>query len=322
MTPDNTFLRDILHAVRNNSHVIDKITISRTYHQIGSKVSVPKTHQLNGQNPDIRLGDDCAAIPDGMGGYLLFASEGIIDSFLNRDPWFAGYSAVMVNISDILSMGGLPTAVTDVVWGRDEADIDEIWAGMKAASKAYDVPIVGGHTCYNSEYKALAVSIVGSAKNILSSFNATVGQRLLMAVDLEGSYFKEYPFWNASTTATASSLLRKKHLMQTIASRRLATAAKDISMGGLFGTLAMLGHTSNVGFEVVFHKIIDAPDGDWIKWLTSFPSFGFILTCDPKNVEQIVAIFGNENVKCEDIGRVIPERQIVVQSMNSSIKFL
>ena len=42
-----------------------------------------------------RLGDDCAAIPDGD-GWLLFAAEGMLPSFIADDPWFAGYSAVMV----------------------------------------------------------------------------------------------------------------------------------------------------------------------------------------------------------------------------------
>ena len=36
-----------------------------------------------------RVGDDCAAIPDGD-GYLLLAIEGFINDFVAADPWFAG----------------------------------------------------------------------------------------------------------------------------------------------------------------------------------------------------------------------------------------
>ncbi|MBL7237979.1 MAG: hypothetical protein JJK57_15665, partial [Komagataeibacter hansenii] len=65
---------------------------------------------LKPANPDaIRLGDDCAAIPDGN-GYLLLASEGFQDSFVRSMPWFAGYCGVMVNVSDIAAMGGRPVA--------------------------------------------------------------------------------------------------------------------------------------------------------------------------------------------------------------------
>ena len=56
---------------------------------------------------NIALGDDCAAIPDPVGGgHLLFAAEGMLPAFVESDPWFAGYSAVMVNLSDIAAMGG------------------------------------------------------------------------------------------------------------------------------------------------------------------------------------------------------------------------
>src|SRR5258707_1510679 len=63
----------------------------------------------------IRLGDDCAAIPDND-GFLLFAGEGMLESFVADDPWFAGYSAVMVNLSDIAAMGGRPLAIVDILW--------------------------------------------------------------------------------------------------------------------------------------------------------------------------------------------------------------
>ena len=62
----------------------------------------------------IRVGDDCAAIPDGD-GHLLFAAEGFISAFVDADPWFAGWCGVMVNLSDVAAMGGRPIAVVDVV---------------------------------------------------------------------------------------------------------------------------------------------------------------------------------------------------------------
>lgn len=321
MVVEEVLVADIIKEVRANPYVIDKINISKTYDKLGGSVSLPKTHWKDGVNPSLELGDDCTAIPDGYGGYTLFAAEGMIDSFLTMDPWFAGYSAIMVNISDILAMGGIPTAVTDVIWGKDEADIDEIWEGMKVASHAYDVPIVGGHTCYNSESKALAVSIIGTAQKLLTSFDAIPDQRVLMAVDMTGHYYKDYPFWNASTTANREALLSKKRIMSVIANQELATAAKDISMGGLLGTLSMVAHTSKVGFEIHFQQIIKAPGEDWVKWLTAFPSFGYILTCHAKNVDQIINIFEKEQVVCQAIGKVISDRGIYIQSIENLIKF-
>lgn len=63
-------------------------------------------------NNQIKVGDDCAAIPDGD-GYLLLAAEGIWHVLVETDPWFAGWYAVMVNVSDIAAMGGTAIAIAD-----------------------------------------------------------------------------------------------------------------------------------------------------------------------------------------------------------------
>src|ERR1700692_3866395 len=153
-------LKGIIDKIMANQSVIDKINIAGTHLNIGNDV-IYTDPLVTGKHHVIPIGDDCAAIPDGQGGYLLFAGEGMISSFAETSPWFAGYSAVMVNISDVCAMGGLPLAVTDVIWLQDESSGKEIWAGMKAASEAYGIPIVGGHTCYRSEKKHLAVSVLG-----------------------------------------------------------------------------------------------------------------------------------------------------------------
>ena len=75
---------------------------------------------------DVRLGDDCAAIPDGD-RYLLLAAEGMLPSFVADDPWFAGYSAVMVNISDVAAMGGHAIAVVDILWSGAGETSEAIW---------------------------------------------------------------------------------------------------------------------------------------------------------------------------------------------------
>lgn len=53
--------------------------------------------RLIGDGEAIRLGDDCAAIPD-ENGYLLLAAEGMAPSLITQDPWFAGWCSVLVNV--------------------------------------------------------------------------------------------------------------------------------------------------------------------------------------------------------------------------------
>src|ERR1700761_5228268 len=79
----------------------------------------------------IRVGDDCAAIPDGD-GYLLLAIEGFMNEFVAADPWFAGWCGVMVNLSDIAAMGGRPIAVVDAVWAQGEDQAVPVIEGLRA----------------------------------------------------------------------------------------------------------------------------------------------------------------------------------------------
>jgi AIR synthase-related protein len=299
-------LRQLIDQITGAQSVKDKLNIARTHQAIGGTVDFTDPFGGGGTGGGgaipITVGDDCAAIPDGNGAYLLFAAEGIITPFLEDAPWFAGYSAVMVNISDVCSMGGLPLAVTDVVWLKDETDGKEVWAGMLAASEAYGVPIVGGHTCYRSEKRHLAVSVIGKARKLLTSYDAEAGDELLMAVDLNGAYFGGYPFWDASTGADATHLRKTMRLPYEIAEAGLSGVAKDISMGGVIGTLAMLLHSSAKGACLQLENIPRPAGTPWEKWLISFPSFGYLLTAKSEKAGKIKELFANASIACETIG--------------------
>ncbi|MGB8290799.1 MAG: AIR synthase related protein, partial [Rhizobium ruizarguesonis] len=143
--------------------------------------------RLGLQGQQIAVGDDCAALPDGD-DYLLFAIEGFMNEFVAADPWFAGWCGVMVNISDIVAMGGRPIAVVDAVWANGEAGATPVLEGMRAASSAFGVPIVGGHTNIRSERGQLSVAILGRAKKLLTSFDAKAGDVLVAAIDHRGRY--------------------------------------------------------------------------------------------------------------------------------------
>ncbi|MVM28516.1 sll0787 family AIR synthase-like protein [Spirosoma sp. HMF4905] len=303
-------LQRIIEQVLSQRSVRDKLAIDQTYSTLGDYVSYQDPFDRS--EHQIFLGDDCAVIPDGHGDHLLFSSEGIITSFLEAAPWFAGYSSIMVNISDICSMGGLPMAVTDVLWLKDQEQGTLIWEGMMAASIAYGVPIVGGHTCYHTESRHLAVSILGKAKKLLESKAARQSETLLMAVDMNGSYYQNYPFWNASTTADPAHLRANLSLMYELANRGLSVAAKDISMGGIIGTLAMFVKASGVGAELYLDQIPKPEGVDWEKWLVSFPSFGYLFTCKPGDENTCIDLFTSHTIQCNAIGNIIENQQIVV----------
>ena len=305
-----THLAQIVDSVIRSNAVQDKIQICRSFEPAQAVTSV-------------RLGDDCAAIPESDGSYLLLAAEGLMDSFVDDDPWFAGYSAVMINISDICAMGGRPTAVVDVIWTPDYERTEAIWEGMGCAARDYGVPIVGGHTTItrNENPVRLAASIVGRAKSLMTSFDARPGDILLMAVDLNGSYRGDKPFWNASLGTPSSKLRENIGLLPEIAENGWCRAAKDISNGGVIGTLIMLLECSGVGAELNLDELPMPPDASLEKWLLSFPSFGYLLSVSSDNRQVVSKLFSDHGLCCKKIGEITPsgglalslggERQII-----------
>ncbi|AUX38303.1 MULTISPECIES: sll0787 family AIR synthase-like protein [Sorangium] len=262
------------------------------------------------------LGDDCAAIPDGD-GYLLLAAEGIWPTFLEGDPRFAGYSAVMVNVSDVYAMGGRPIAVVDVVWGTSAGALEPVWEGMVAASRAYGVPIVGGHTSARSPYNALAVAIAGRARRLITSFAARPGDVLVAAIDLRGRMHAEHPFWNASTGTDPARLRGDLEVLPALAEAGLCDAGKDISMGGVAGTLLMLLETSGVGAVLDVAAVPrpgDVRDPSLARWLLAFPSYGFLLSVRPDAAGAVLAAFARRGIASAAVGAVDGSRRLTLEA--------
>lgn len=256
----------------------------------------------------IANGDDTAALPDDQ-GFVLFAAEGMRPEFVASDPWFAGFSSVMVNLSDIAAMGGRPWAVVDVLFSG-ASDNEKILLGMREASRSFGVPIVGGHTTRVAGESALAVAVVGRARRLISSFRARPGQSLLAAFDLRGSFRGASTQFDAATSASAEQLRRNLRVLPDLAEAELVSAGKDVSMAGLCGSLAMLLETSRVGARLNLESIPAPPDADPLRWLSAFPSFGFVLTTEPERAAEVCARFDAAGVACHVVGEVDASRRL------------
>ncbi|MBF2075457.1 MAG: sll0787 family AIR synthase-like protein [Synechococcales cyanobacterium C42_A2020_086] len=269
---------------------------------------------------NVLVGDDCAAIPDGE-GYLLLAAEGMSPALVEHEPWFAGWCAVMVNLSDIAAMGGRPIALVDTIWSGSSEMTQPLWQGMQAAAQAYGVAIVGGHTNHHSPYNALSVAILGRATRLISSFAARPGDTLLMAVDLNGALYRQYSFWNAATEADPQRLRQTVQILPTLADAGLCDAGKDISMGGIVGTLLMLLETSGCGAVLNLPQIPRPDSVPLERWLLCFPSFGFLLSVRPSQVAVVQAHFQQQQIACAAIGQITNSQQLWLQDDTDRLLF-
>jgi uncharacterized protein len=266
-------------------------------------------HQAGGDafegSGKVRLGDDCAVIPNPTGtGHLLFAAEGMLESFVEDDPWFAGYSAVMVSLTDIAAMGGRPIALTDVMWTPADEVSRQIWDGIQEAAWSYGVPVVGGHKSHTGPGKAaVSAAVLGHAGDrLITSFDARPGDHLVIAVDMRGAYRGDKPFWNCSTTSSPERLRTGLELLPALVEKGLCRAGRRISHGGIIGSLAVLCQCSKLGAILDLEDLPCPMDVEIERWLVSFPSYGFLLAISPEDVGSTLSHFATTRITCREIG--------------------
>jgi AIR synthase-related protein len=292
MTIGTEALSRLAAGIREGRGLAAKAEIARATERLG----------LSGASA-VPVGDDCAAIPEGD-GYLLLAIEGFINGFVERDPWFAGWCGVMVNVSDVAAMGGRPIAVVDAVWAEGDAAARPVLEGMRAASERFGVPVVGGHVNLSCDHGQLAVAVLGRARRLLTSFDAEPGDRLVAAIDLRGRYREPFDNWEAATDAPSERLAGDLALLPEIAEAGLSRAAKDISQAGIVGTAAMLAECSGVGARIDLDAVPRPVGVALDQWLRSFPSFGYLLSVRPANVAAVLSRFVARGIAAADIGAI------------------
>ncbi|MEP3442061.1 MAG: sll0787 family AIR synthase-like protein [Sulfitobacter sp.] len=290
---------------------------------VTSKTDIAATVAALGLSPETtgRPGDDCAALPDDNGGWTLFAGEGFIPGFVNADPWFAGWCGVMVNISDVLAMGGTPTAVVNAIWAPDAKAAQPVLAGMAAAAQAYGVPIVGGHSNLGADELNLSVTILGHAKQLMTSFDAAPEEVLICAIDHRGAYRAPFDNWQAALDAPHQRLRDDAALLARLAATGMVTACKDISQAGIPGTALMLAECSGAGVEIDVASIPLPPDVPLAQWMRSFPSFGFLMTTTAENAASVIQTFTDRDICAAPIGRVTTGSKVTLSANGHSALF-
>lgn len=249
-------------------------------------------------------GDDCAVLPWGE-EYLLLASDGIW-SKLASDPFWVGYCSVLVNVNDVYAMGGKPLALVNVLSVREE-DTSEITQGIEAGCEKFRVPMVGGHI-HPGTSTSVAVSILGRAQMIMTSFGARPGEKVVLALDLDGRQYRTFLNWDSTSMKSSEEVLYRLEALNIIAQEEMATSCKDVSNPGILGSLGMLLETSRVGALIDVEKI-PAPV-DISTFVKMYPGYGFVLTVKPEYTEEVVTLFEDHCISAHVIGEIIPEKRM------------
>jgi selenophosphate synthetase-related protein len=260
-------------------------------------------------------GDDGAVVPMGAAvpmadrevegatpqpGYVIACGEALLPAFVARDPFGAGFAAVLANVNDLAAMGATPRGIVDTIVGS--ADIArEALRGMHAASLMYDVPLVGGHLTLHDGEPALSAFGIGHAESVLSLTHVAVGQSLIVGSCTQGTMRTDFPFFR-SFDERGNNMAGDVRVLAEVARSGACVAAKDVSMAGLVGSLAMLLEWSRLGVRLDLDLLPRPTDVAMAAWLTCFPAYSFLL-CSPSGREhEVLAAFQARGLEAAVVG--------------------
>jgi selenophosphate synthetase-related protein len=244
-------------------------------------------------------GDDGAVVAD-QGMSMVVGGEAILPSFVAADPYGAGVAAVTTNLNDLAAMGAWPLALVDTITGPREI-IRQVLEGMRWASGLYQVPVVGGHLTVTDGPPGLSAFGLGRAERALSAQYARAGQALLVGCCIEGQMRPDFPFF-PSFDERGTELAGDVRLLAEGAAAGWVAAAKDVSMAGLVGSLAMLLECNKLGVRVDLDAL-PVPAGVTVEnWITCFPCLAFLLCVPPGREADCLAAFDRRGLAAAAVG--------------------
>ncbi|MFD4605171.1 MSMEG_0567/sll0787 family protein [Streptomyces sp. NPDC058464] len=221
------------------------------------------------------VGDDGAPVP---GTDVIAACDAIVPSMVERDPDWAGWCSVLVNVNDLAAMGAAPVGLLDALGAKDASHAARVLAGLVRAAGAYGVAVLGGHTQLGVP-AALSVTALGRTRHPVPGGGGRPGHAVRLTADLGGGWRPGYRGhqWDSTTHRRTDEL---RAMTRAVAAARPA-AAKDVSMAGIAGTLGMLAEAS--GCRAVLDMAAvprpgAATPGDW---LTCFPGYAMLTADEP-----------------------------------------
>jgi thiamine-monophosphate kinase len=212
----------------------------------------------------IGIGDDAACLRLPPQSELLVSTDTLVAKVHFLDTWDAydiAYRAVMVNVSDIIAMGGTPAWLTLALTlpDQDEAWLKRYSLGLNAALQKYQVALVGGDMTRGP--LSMTPTILGFAPQgkAVRRQGAKVGDRIYLSGEL-GAAALAVASLDKTLAANDKKVLMEKLLHPnpclawSLLLQDYANAAIDIS-DGLSADLHHLCTASKVGAYLSLEKI-------------------------------------------------------------------
>lgn len=143
------------------------------------------------------IGDDAAVIACNSKKELVVTTDLLLENVhfdLSYMPLkHLGYKAVVVNLSDVYAMNAEPTQITVSIAVSNRFPVEaleELYAGITAASNVYNVDVVGGDTTSSTTGLMISITALGvvDKNNAILRSGAGVNDLLVVSGDLGAAY--------------------------------------------------------------------------------------------------------------------------------------
>ena len=315
-------LDDIAEYIKSNKNIIEKADISPFVQSINeNSYKSPRVFS--------DIGQDSAAIKNNSDMLTLLTTDRIKTSYIENFPLGAGFSSILVGVDDVYACGGKPLAVSIIISFKDQIVGQKMIDGICKGSKLFQVPIVRGHTNIK-EFNELSSTVIGEIKRdeYISATNAQDKDEIILAVDFSGKVGRASKLhWDTVTHKSSEEVLNKRKAMNEIAKLKIVNSAKDISNGGIFGTILQLIKYSKVGADINIEKIVIPPiliekSYNLETFIQMYLTTSYILTAPEETSQDVVKIFNDHNMSATIIGRIRSEQELNINDGKNSIRVL
>jgi len=266
----------------------------------------------------IPIGDDAAAFQLKPNLLTLFTTDSLIENVHFRldsiSPADLGFKSLVVNISDIAAMGGLPMYAT-VSLGLPPkiglSFITKFYQGLSEAAKLYSVTIAGGDLA-SSKQLVISISLIGqAAKNrLLTRNSAKPGDKILVTGRL------------GAAAAAGYNLRPEARVKQGAEAARLGVkTAIDIS-DGLVSDCQHICEASGVGGRIHADNVPVDGKATLENALSGGEDYELIFTADENTAKKLIDSFARKKWPLTLIGEITKTKKVeVIDIKGNSIRW-
>jgi len=278
------------------------------------------------------IGDDVAVIE--MRHKVLLATTDILIEGIHFDrswidPYRLGKKALVVNLSDIAAMGGVPKYfLISLALPRNISlsFVTSFYRGLKEGAKRFELDLIGGDTSLSQKI-VINICLLGEGKkgSLLFRKGARSGDDLFVSGTLGDAALGLRILQDKGSSGKPRALIEKHlspspriELGQAISSQRLATAMIDVSDGLLIDTTHLL-EEGGVGARIWEDQIpLSKSYREWVDSysknpyqiaLTGGEDYELLFTASPEKRKEISTLALSLKIGIARIGEILPRKK-------------